>query len=198
MSRTKVQFCFKGTRNYIHGTDIFDKCLALVSGSDGVPERVDMSIHSIIRNQLAVVPMNVTKGKFQVNFTCVTAGEARTVYLMETDEPVNCRYSYEEDDIVKMAVIDQTAPSISVAGLPEFSFIEKAVALNKALLTAIYKNTPGKWYFTRIKLHDISFIDKTGDIDMKVALRRNLDFKITDSIVSVEGKDIGNIYFSLV
>jgi hypothetical protein len=51
--------------------------------------------------------------------------------------------------------------------------------------------------FVKIKLRnwDINMEDSAS---IKLSFKKNLDFKLTDTLIYVEGEQVGNIYFSLI
>jgi len=200
MKTTTLDLCYKGTRDYVHGTDIFNACMKSLSTETELPEIIDMSIHAIMRNQLCILSQTQPSSseKFSVIFKFSRNGIENTLYLKEIEDEIKCRYEYNEEGIVEKAMINSVVKSITLEPMKQFSVIEKVVALNKKLLSSIFKDISGKWFFARIKLKEVPLFVRGADSAITVALKRNLDFKITDSTIIMDDKIVGNIYFTLV
>lgn len=204
METKKISFCYKGRRNYIHGTDIFNKVLEAIYESSGKKRLGDfeMTIRKISTKNMDLY-WESKAGPEIINSNVVFslndgAGDIRLV-LVEGDNLVECRHPYPENNIIDAGVFDGDSQAIELRSFNQFSLIEKIVALNKELLRRLFPEANGKWYFTRIKL---STIDMTlwvsGTADILLKFKKNMQFKITDTIIYIDDIQIGHIYFSLV
>lgn len=197
-----LDFCFKGGRTYIHGTDMFNKVLS--SFSDDNFDRVSLSIHKMATNQLIMVDSE-EKAKLakthpmiaQISFVGNSVGR-HIVYLLETNNSVDCRYDYDEDSITEKAKITDLEV-IELSAPYEFSFIEVLVALNKKLLQEKYPDVKGKWVFSRIRLNSYPF-NKEEVEKIHLRFRKNLGFKLTETEIFINQvpERIGTINFSLI
>jgi hypothetical protein len=124
----------------------------------------------------------------------------KTLSLYDNQNPVVERYHYPEERIIQQAFFDDKEKSLSVNKKTGFNFIENIVALNKGLLQMICDNnkSQGKWYFTRLKLRGLTFDIIDVFTSVKIIFKKNMQFKLTDSIIVVDNLNIRNIYFSLV
>jgi hypothetical protein len=200
MNFRELDLCYKGERDYVHGTDIFDACMKLLLPDAGIIQNIDMSLHKIMRNQLCIVTKN--QASVQENFPAIFSysegGTLNASYLKETEKGISCRYKYDEESVTEKAVMDLKMKTISLVDSDKFSLIEKIVAMNKKMLKSIFPDRKGKWFFTRIKLRDVSSFND-GDVhSIDIGLMRNLDFRLTDSIIRINDKVTGNIYFTMV
>jgi hypothetical protein len=201
----RLHFKYKGDRDYVHGTDIFTEILTLLNkeydASNDLID-IDMSIHLISRNKMSlydyVDPSITQKPGVVCNAKCGSHFQ-KTFYLYENEESVAERYEYTEEQIILKAKYSEDEKSMFTESLGDYSFIENVVALNKGLLQILLTDKPaGKWYFTRIKLRGFNYEFIHKNSLLKVQFKKNMQFRITDSIIFLDNNMIGNIYFSLV
>lgn len=198
-----VTFCFKGSRDYVHGTDMFNKIIELnkerFNGSDFI--NIDMTVRSIARTNMNMFELqsfnNDNLTPVNASFSISVNGNRINVLLVENGEAINCSYKYDEEAIENEAVVNIEEKIITLSNFSKYTLIEKIVALNKKLLNFLFPNHGGKWYFTKIKLRELN-LNTPDSATIKLVFKKNLDFKLTDTIIYVEGEQVGNIYFSLI
>jgi len=195
MKKYSLEFCFKGSRTYVHGTDIFNKVTELLK-NDIKNEKIDFSFHGIATTNLDLVskkPENEELLKFAIK--CTDKNEYRNVfYGVENNESIKCRYEYQEEDICKLSTLDLENHKVVLNKNSSYTFVENSVALNKYLLENLFPNINGKWYFTRLQLTEIP----ESLYPIKLELRANFNFKLTKTEIFIADKLVGFIYFSLV
>lgn len=198
-----IDFCFKGDRTYVHGTDMLNTFIReahLPAEFHQAP--LDFTIHKIARHKLILVfPDSVSSNLEPHANLYVSAGDSRLRYAyVESDQAVDCRYEYDEDSIVRAADYSVEAKEIALSNFDNYTTIEKIVALNKGLLQRLFPGAPGKWYFTRIRLSSIVWLNDnaTGGKPIRLAFRKNFNFKLTASRIFIDGNEVGEINFSLV
>jgi hypothetical protein len=185
-----LNFCFKGKRTYVHGTDIFTKLLSLFHEN---VLKIDIAFHGLTLNNLTFSLKKPNSSDVKVTFRCNTNNTQIKLFGVENNTKVDCRYTYHEENIVKnTSVIDQ---SIFLKKPAQYNFIEHIVAMNKYLLENIY-TIEGKWYFTRLQLEKNIHIDTVESLEL--CLVSNFQFRLTKSSIIVNGHKVGYIYFSLV
>jgi hypothetical protein len=193
-------FEFKEKRNYVHGTDIFNRIIGYLQEKGYIKlQQLDLSIHAIMNKQLKGFFVDcggaIDEIKPSVVFSFQQGQQCFKIALAEDTEEVTGRYAYPEDDIVDLADIDKEKSTIILSKPIGYSNIEKVVALNKGLLQAMFPDVEGKWLFTRLKLEE-GFLPDPKEI--KVRLVKNSAFRLTKSEISMDGKIIGQIFFSLM
>lgn len=189
-----LEFCFKGSRDYVHGTDIFNKLTNLFQ--DNVKEsKIDLSFHGIAQTNIDLVTKKPDDEKL-IKFVFKSRNDLQSFvyYGIENHSKINCRYEYPEEEICKASNINVNTKRISLKQDTGFSFIENIVALNKYLLETLFQEINGKWYFTRLQLDEV--VDVSYPIELE--LKANFNFKLTKSAVFVDNKLLGYLYFSLV
>ena len=187
-----VNFCFKGERKYVHGTDIYTKLTEMYPDI----QKLDIAFHGITTNNMTFFSNKPTNADIKVIFKCDNGSQTIKLFGIENDLPVQCRYEYLEENIVKNSSINISEESITLQEKTHYTFIEHIVAMNKALLETLFQNINGKWYFTRLQLKEK--IGMREITDLKLTLTSNFQFKLTKSAIIANGKEIGYIYFSLI
>jgi hypothetical protein len=182
---------FKGERKYLHGTDIFN---TLLEGNDSF-QKINMQFHKSCRNKLIAKSVSVSefnemreKGEICVLFTCILLNKKLLIVLLETEEEVIDRTPYDESKItggsvIKGSIITQNKPV-------EGNFIERVVALNKALLT--HYTGENNWFFSKIDL--AKFPSSYNNLSLEVV--RELGGRIYQSILKSDNNKLGTVYFS--
>jgi len=146
----KLDLVLKGERDYVTGADIFQALLR----ETGAVSDLSLRFHRLTDHEIEMVelaaadPIGEAEGVFLYKDA---SGSPKRALLRALDGKVGTRQPYPEELAIADAVIEgQTIYSRKAEG---FSFIERAIALNKLLLTrlcATDKTT--KWIFTRIDL----------------------------------------------
>lgn len=201
MKEFNINFQFKAQRDYVHGTDLFNKSMEFLSGEGFVNiKNIDMKIHSILRSHCNGVLFkekeNVNLRDYPFILTFNINKEKFELALKSNSEKIFDRYTYEEQDIVDLCNVDVNNESILLTSRIGYSNIEKIVAMNKALLESLFNQVKGKWYFVRLQLKE-AFEKKDFEF-YEIKLVKNLNFKLTKSEILLEDKVIGYIYFSLI
>lgn len=188
-----LKFCFKAKRQYVHGTDIFEK-LTAYHGND--IKNIDIAFHGITINNMTFTTEKPKAKVVKVTFRCLQYETKVKLFGIENDSSVDCHYEYLEEDIVENSRVNVREESILLKVPTKYSFIEHIVAMNKALVETLYSDVNGKWYFTRLQLKEnIVMSDVTS---LKLILKSNFQFKLTKSAIIVNNTDVGFIYFSLI
>lgn len=193
-----LEFCFKGNRTYVHGTDIFNKIVEYLHVKGIEVLSFDLSFHGIAKNNITVSyekPDNKTTLKFAFKYMDISSNK-HILYGLENKKIIDCRYEYKEDMICKASTIDIAKQEVKLSKCTGYTFIENIVALNKYLLENLFPSANGKWYFTRLQLKEKINIDNNDSI--KLVFKSNFNFKLTKTEIYIKDKSLGFIYFSLV
>lgn len=188
-----LDFCFKGSRKYVHGTDIFTKLTEIYNCDI---KNIDIAFHGITVNNMTFSSEKQESAEVKVTFRSLYNDARIKLFGIENDSKVNCRYEYLEEKIVDNSTVDIEEKSILLNVAAVYSFIEHIVAMNKALIEDLYPEVNGKWYFTRLQLKEnINMYDISS---LKLVLKTNFQFKLTKTAILVNKKEVGFIYFSLI
>lgn len=188
-----LDFCFKGSRQYVHGTDIYTKLLEYYSGDI---KDIDIAFHGISTNNMTFTDQKPEVEEIKVTFKCLHEKNKIKLYGIENSSNINCRYEYLENKIVDDSTVNISENTILLNIPTEYSFIEHIVAMNKVLMEQLYNDINGKWYFTRLQLKEN--ISMSIVSSLQLILKSNFQFKLTKSVIVVNGIDVGFIYFSLI
>lgn len=195
MDKLNLGFCFKGSRTYVHGTDIFNKVTEILK-DEMKNEKQDLSFHGIATSDMDLLSEKPEdKNLLKFVFKYLDKNENRKVlYGVENKKEITCRYEYPEEDICKLSTLDIEYEKITLNENSSYSFVENTVAINKYLLENLFPEVDGKWYFTRFQLDTIP----ETIYPLRLELKANFNFKLTKTEIFIGDKSIGFIYFSLV
>lgn len=194
----EIEFQFKGKRDYIHGTDMFNVMSA--SYPNFGMSNIRFTVHDFIRTPSCRLYMADSKEALNkvedIRARCQFDIEGATKWLGLTQSGVDTttggRYTYEEERLTSLCKIE--AESVALTQLSPFTFIESVVAMNKFMHEDMFPEAIGKWIFTRIDL--IKFCDERENLSLQ--FKHNMNFRLTKTDVLVDGVKVGDIYFSLV
>lgn len=181
---------YKGERNYIHGTDIFN---FLIQNISNISFPIKMKLHKKSCHELrAILTKNhITQKNKPVGFFKTGIGESSLIYVLtETQKKVSERYNYNEQNILAKGVFYKDIAILE--NHTGYSFIENIVAINKKLLDLNFNNQRLKWFFTQISLEKIP----SSKGKSKLHLNSHLGTKLVSTDIYSDGIKIGNINFT--
>lgn len=204
MAENELRFCFKGERNYIHGTDIYNRLIEYVSAcnADGKNENgpfitgIDLLIYNMSRENITlsfIPPKDRSNLKFVFKYEDAMKDKV-ALYGLGNGKNVDCRYDYSEEKIWEMSDVNADKKEIILKGYTNFTFIENVVAMNKLLLETIYPDKNSGWIFARLQIAEPLGSDEHN---IKLIFRTNFNFKLLKTEIIVREKPVGFIYFSL-
>jgi len=195
MKKYNLEFCFKGTRTYVHGTDIYNVFVEEFK-DEMKKDFLDISFHGIARSNILLVEEKPEDDKIKFASKYIDLNDEKKVfYGIENGVKINCRYEYREEDICKLSELDIKSEEVALNSTSSFSFIENVVALNKYLLESLFPDVEGKWYFTRLQLKQVLM---NGKYPLNLKLKANFNLKLTKTEIFIDNTSVGFIYFSLV
>lgn len=187
----ELRFCFKGSRNYVHGTDIVASLLKQFP--NGLITDLDVKFNGVVLTNL-VMTEGTEQTNAKVNVRLLIDGLPKVLKLTENAQEINCRYDYDEDKIITDCHLDIESQHIKQKSLTSYTLCENFVAMNKALLQALFPDEDGKWYFTRLEQKRIV----PNDTLITVKLIKNFNFRLTKSDILIGDEVIGSVYFTMV
>lgn len=197
MLESQFEFKYKGGRDYIHGTDIFNQTLDWLRCSKGDVYDIDFAFHRLAVRQLKAVAGDQLEAVEPAATCSYTAGGVRQrFHLIETIETVTRRYPYPEDEIVKEMQVDPAKRQGVLASDVHYSDIEVLVAMTKALHHKVFPHLKGKWLFVRGR-----FSEPLPNVNVKkraITIVTSFNEKLTRSEAVQDGVKVGEIFFSIV
>lgn len=192
----RVEFAFKGKRQYVTGADIFNATVG--RHPPALLRNVHFTIHGIVRSTSC--ELHESDSPASLDFPEVRARArfdvdrvTRWAALIEsTSASTSRREEYPEDRVTSLCrikdehvVLDNKSP---------FTFIETIVAMNKYLHQKLFGDVGGQWMFTGIDL--TLGCNARERIALQVDPRAN--YRLTRAVILLENKPIGSLFFSLV
>lgn len=196
MTEQLFELKFKGGREYLHGTDIFNETLAWL-GSQGKEIRdIDFAFHRLATHQIEAM-LGDSEGIEPAAVCSFTSNGVRErVSLVETDQVVAERYPYPEDEIVREMEFDIGDRLGVLRGTTTYSDIEVWVAMTKALHYKVFPQFKGKWLFVRGRFPHYACHSEAQERTLTIAALFN--DKLTRSEALLDGVKVGEIYFSII
>lgn len=201
MQLINLNFRYKGGRDYVHGTDMYNTIVEQIMSNN--PKLADgaftMAIHDIVRGQCKLAYSDSAdqapkpeNSKVEFSFTSCAA---RIIgWLVETEEAISERYEYPESEIIRKCAID--GDSVRIDKKTPYTAIEVLVAINKHLHLSTFPDADGKWFFTRLELDRLLRLEDTSNVQLNLV--KNMRNRLTKSEIVSNGQKIGHIFFSIV
>lgn len=194
-----LELGYKGSRNYLHGTDMYNAIMGHMSlvAPQYLHDRVKIVIHDFICKQCDMIYSLGEEGCPRSEKACVEFSLSGNVsgWLRETERLVITRRPYPEDEIVAKSRIDGRTIYLDSNTANSFSPIEILVALTKRL-HLVLQSSSSRWAFTRLDLkRPLEDSDSDG---LRVELLQSLGNRLTKSSVQIGNVPLGYIFFSAI
>ncbi|EDP74917.1 hypothetical protein [Hydrogenivirga sp. 128-5-R1-1] len=187
-----LDICFKGDRDYVHSTDLFNELLKVLK----LRKREDVTYIELNFYRLADKKLYATHTEEEDNKPValliykIGHAEPRKVWCYELSEKVDCRKPYDESAIINASEI-KPGKTILLEKPSGYTKIEEIVSLNKHLLSSIFRNR--KWLFVKLQLYS-KLTEDAYPLELSVA--SNIGTSIIKTEIHLGGKFLGYIYFS--
>lgn len=190
----RLEFNLKGQRTYIQGPDVYNKISNFI---DENCTNFELSFHQIMENNIILSEKKPTDLK-DLYFACsfMDNGIKKELYgLKDENSKPSKSFPYPEEEIIKNTKLVLKNKSIILEKNTGFSLIEEIVAMHKHLLSQIFANKEGKWYFAKIIFQKLP----KGDVyPLKVSFKSNFNFLLVKSEIAFNpSKTLGGgiLYF---
>lgn len=188
--KTLTCFRFKGPRNYIHGTDIFNVFNDFFLQTGG--HLFCLTFKHFSKNFLwySESPPELGDTLVAHGKRADTGGGEYNFWLTESDIPVQERYEFNEDSIIQAAtIIDRT---IFLEQSAPYSTIEHIIALTKSLNNTLNPILQGKWLFGQLILN-MKLPEHFDNI--AITLKNVIQNHFSVNAISLDGVHVGQIRF---
>jgi len=152
-----VNFRFKGARDYVHGTDMYDQLLPLLMErlTGGTVAALKMTIRGVMRRQGRLLIESEGQGAsrpdgVKAEFCLTRQKHGIFGWLTEDSREILDRYSYDEAPLLALCSVRRN--HVALEYNPGYTPIEVLVAMNKLLMETLFPDEKGKWFFTRLQL----------------------------------------------
>lgn len=196
----ELKFQFRGSRNYIHGPDIY------LSVSRLVPEQIRANARSVqlscntMMNQNAVACLDWDEAGVPDSILTVKSKNSDeapyVIYVAAINEGPNGSIPYDEDKATDGWLFSREENSALLNNPnPKYTVLQTIVAINKVFLSKLNENPEGKWIFARIRV-DGFFPERCVSIRLISKPTRSL--RLVRTKIELDGQPFGEIYFSLI
>lgn len=187
----KRQFVFKGNRNYVQGTSLFNAVVDAAKERGCAEGVLNVSFKQMVYSSVCVIEQRMSNAEDAV-VANVVCGDDCAFTLTVNEAPENAkaeRQEFDEVEICKGAVIGNKR--ITQDQPHHKDFIELLVSLCKKMHQECVDSTK-KWVFSR---YEGQFpIPEPEKVDLVIV--KQVGTRLTSSDVLINGTKIGNIYFS--
>jgi len=196
----RLSLKYKGNRDYLHGTDLFDHiCQHMVTQFKRTElSQVDMTIYRMMRSQLTFELFTDRKPTKPIavaaQFRFVVDRTQYTCLLQEDGRAVSGRYPYDEEQVKDLCILNNEEQAVTLVERIPHTNIETVVAMNKVLLKKCFPEVEGKWLFTRISLAAYDMREQWDGLSLKVL--HNFQQRSVRSEIRNNGTLKGSIFFS--
>ncbi len=201
MKKYNLEFCFKGSRNYVQGPDIFEAVVEKLKLDFDIHNVTDIkySAHEMLHtNAEMIVSENFNNNDFEKINSVITFKKNDTkcyVVIVENGDKIECSTDYSEEIVRTKSIINKNI--ITFANELEDSITEIVVSMNKYFLQeTVTKN--GKWIVTKFEYKELVNLEDIKDKELKLELTNNFNNKLTKSTIFVDDVAVGYLYFSLI
>ncbi len=201
MEQYNLEFCFKGSRNYVQGPDIFDAVVLKLQTIFNIDKitNIKYSAHNMLyKNAHMVITTIFNKDNYSEICSVITFKyDSKKYYVIaeENNIEIECSNQYSEDIVRTQSKIEKE--KIYFQNIMEDSLTEIIVSMNKYFLQETVTKE-GKWIVTKFEYESLKKSDTIKDKLISLELVSNFNNKLTKSKIFIENKSIGFIYFSLV
>jgi hypothetical protein len=183
-----AHYFYKGDRNYLHGTTLFDYIIKTYIAGKYEPQNIDFSINKTTNKICQIIPNNEAP---ELDKLVGQYKDHRShLFIYETDKTISSRISYNEEEITKKCVIKDRTIDIPPAA-NKYSFIEQIVAAYKDLLMILFNTSYGKYMLARI------LIDYMPDNHLSLTHDRIISNRYFQGTIKENKDKIGSIFFGI-
>lgn len=202
MTTQMLDLPFKGTRDYLHGTDFFQSACTALSASEAAPlESFEIAFHKVAKGQVEFVTAegdavldpkgSCARGKFRR-----ADGSAGQFLFLETPATPSRRIPYPEQDIVAPLKFSEDDSQATLDHAMGFTDIETWIPMIKATHDRLFPDAQGKWMFGRAKLSGYS--PEHAPSSYQVVMAAALGTKLTRNDIYLGERRVGDIFFVLM
>ncbi|MGE3591187.1 MAG: hypothetical protein AB7G52_01665 [Arcobacter sp.] len=201
MKKYSLEFCFKGSRTYVQGPDIFDAVMTTIKDDFDLFQITDIKYAAhdmLLSNANLIVTDQFSKDDFDTINSIITFKQDGTKYyavVFQNDNKIECSNEYSEEIVRTQSIIKDKI--ITFENVLEDSITEITVSMNKYFLQET-ETKDGKWIVTKFEYPKLINLDKIKNKNLKLELTNNFNNKLTKSTIFVNDEAVGYLYFSLI
>lgn len=201
MKKYNLEFCFKGSRTYVQGPDIFDAVIEKLENDFNLEKINDIkyAAHEMLHaNADMIVTEHFDKNDYsKINSVITFKYEDKKYFIVvfENTIKIECSNEYSEEIVrTKSNIKDKF---ITFDNELKDSITEITVSMNKYFLQET-ETKDGKWIVTKFEYNKLVNLDEIQNKVLKLELTNNFNNKLTKSTIFVDDVPVGYLYFSLI
>jgi len=199
LQEREIQFKFKGNRDYVHGTDIFDNVLESARiFFDDYPTRIQGSFHRLLTNNGILRIYNHSEViDYQPVYALFYVQEQSSSFLMtvsNADSIITSSYEYDEQKVLHNVRIEDNKARMFTKS--SYTYIEQIVAMTKKLHLTLYPDAKKNWLFTKIQIKEVLHPSLYTNHELAIKAVKNFHYKLTQNAIFLDDNLVGNIWFS--
>lgn len=201
MKSYSLEFCFKGSRTYVQGPDIFDAVVKAIKNDFELLKIKDIKYAAhdmLLANADLYVTDKFEKNEFEKIDSVITFKIDDTKYyaiVSQNDNNIECSNEYSEETVRTKSNINEKI--ITFDNELKDSITEITVSMNKYFLQET-EAKDGKWIVTKFEYSKLVNLDEIKNKILKLQLTNNFNNKLTKSTIYVDDVAVGYLYFSLI
>jgi len=194
-----LTFCFKGSRKYVQGPDIFDAVVEQLKQEFQTIKQIKYTAYNMLyKNATMYITRKVVKADYPIINSLISFMDNDMKYyvvICENKSEIECSTEYSEDIVNSHSkIVDET---IAFKNVLDDTYVEIVVSMNKYFLNQTVKEK-GKWIVTKFDFFELDDITDIENKEIRVELVQNLSNKLTKSLLYLDDKLVGYLYFSLI
>jgi len=201
MKKHNLEFCFKGSRTYVQGPDIFDAVIEKLEKDYNLAQVKDVKYAAhdmLLANADLIIVEEFNKNDYEQINSVITFKIDNIKYyavVIENINKIECSNEYSEEIVRTKSIINGS--KIIFENILDDSLTELTVSMNKYFLQQTVPEN-GKWIVTKFEYTNL--IDTMSIVNKKLSLEltNNFNNKFTKSTIRVDNQIVGYLYFSLI
>ncbi len=197
MQSFPLKLQYKGERNYIRGSDIYNAAMDIVQTMlDDQAWINHIVFRGFARNSCDLIleaPKDYSKKAIRAVCTIKHKEKLIPAIIVETNNKINERYGFDENIVLNEVVLQKK--SIFQNRRAGFSAIEEIIVLTKHLHNKLIPIQQGRWIFSQLDLIEPFTIN--NEYCYSIELKQNLANRMTVSNIIEGDRHIGQIRFTV-
>ena len=199
MQEFDLEFCFKVNRKYVQGPDIFDTAIKNISKEYDEIKAIKYTAYAMLyKNATMYITNKVVKSDYSIINSLISFIQGDMKFyavISENNKLIECSSIYSEEIVENNSKI--TDNMISFKNILSDSYTEIVVSMNKYFFNQTIK-LEGKWIVTKFDYFELTDIVNIKNKDIALKLLQNFNNKLTKSLLLLDDKPVGYLYFSLI
>jgi len=201
IQRYNLEFCFKGTRNYVQGPDIFDAVIKKIENDYSIAQMKDIKYAAhdmLLTNANLIIVEKFNKNDYKLINSVITFKIDNKKYygvVIENINKIECIQEYTEEIVRAKSVINGS--KVIFENILDDSLSELIVSMNKYFLQQTVPDN-GKWIVTKFEYANLIDIMSITNKKISLEITNNFNNKLTKSTIRVDNYIVGYLYFSLI